>query len=156
MSICCFTGHREIPPAHLAPLKALTERQIAECLADGIKTFRVGGALGFDTLAALCVLDAKRDDPDIRLEIFVPHAGQQARWSESDQTVYAEICEAADEVRVLSDHYYRGCMFVRNRAMADGSRRCIAYLTKSSGGSKMTVDYAKKCGIEVRNLGEML
>lgn len=156
MSICCFTGHREIPNGQRTQLYQALSEQLDRCLADGYTTFRAGGALGFDTLAAECVLEKKKDFPDIRLEIFVPHEGQERRWQPADRRRYSDILAKADAVHVLSDHYYRGCMFVRNRAMVDGADLCIAYLTKSTGGSKMTVDYAAKCGVAVCNLAEEL
>lgn len=46
---CCFTGHRDIPPEILPALAAKLEAIVLERIADGIKYFYAGGALGFST-----------------------------------------------------------------------------------------------------------
>ena len=45
-------------------------------------------------------------------------------------------------------------MMVRNRYMVDRSSLCLCYLRKASGGTKSTVDYAKKAGLQLLNLAE--
>ena len=42
----------------------------------------------------------------------------------------------------------------RNRHLVDHSGVCVAYLTESRGGTAYTVDYARKNGVPVINLGE--
>jgi hypothetical protein len=44
----------------------------------------------------------------------------------------------------------------RNRALVDGSDVCIAYLARSTGGTKQTFLYALRQGLEVINLAEEL
>ena len=49
---CCFTGHRDISDP-LGILKRKLKRTIVNLIDNGIIYFGNGGALGFDTLAAL-------------------------------------------------------------------------------------------------------
>ncbi len=49
---CCFTGHRYIPSHDIYKITNLTEGYIRNLINMGIKYFGVGGALGYDTLAA--------------------------------------------------------------------------------------------------------
>jgi len=50
---CCFTGHRIIRSDQLEIVSARTENTIRELITrDGMRCFRVGGAQGYDTMAA--------------------------------------------------------------------------------------------------------
>ncbi len=149
MKSCCFTGHREIPYQEHETIAVRLEEEVRKRIAAGFDTFRAGGALGFDTMAALCVLKLKKEFSHIRLCIDVPHRGQEQRWSMENRKLYQEILLFADEVNILAESYMRGCMHVRNRYMVDHSECVIAYVRKASGGSAYTVEYAEKKGVEV-------
>ena len=66
-----------------------------------------------------------------------------------DRAALAKICERADRVSYVREHYSSDCMHARNRAMVDGSDLCVAYCTSSHGGTAYTLLYAKKEGVEV-------
>lgn len=59
---CCLTGHRSLPsdPDQLAELRQNLRRLICDLAQQGITTFYTGGALGFDTMAAMMVLELKK------------------------------------------------------------------------------------------------
>ncbi len=154
--VCCFTGHREIDPAHIEALSALLDRTLSTLIHSGVVTFRTGGAIGFDTMAALKVLERKEQDPRIRLELFLPCRDQMAGWADFNRSAYQYILERADSVTVLYDKYRRGCMFERNRAMVRGSHFCIGYCTTRGGGSAYTLRFARGHGCRVINLSELL
>ena len=149
MKSCCFTGHREIPYQEQEMISARLEEEVRRLIGMGFVTFHAGGALGFDTLAAQCVLKLKKEFPKIRLCIDVPHKGQERKWSMENIKQYQEILLFADEVNILSESYFRGCMHVRNRYMVDHSDCVIAYVRKESGGSAYTMAYAEKKGVEI-------
>ena len=153
---CCFTGHRQIPVEHMKALYRELDRVLDILIRSGVDRFLAGGALGFDTLAALTVLDKKEKYPHIRLELCVPCRGQDSKWSEADKQNYRYIYENADKVTVLNENYTPYCMHQRNRYMVDNSDYCVAYCTESRGGSAYTVEYAQKSGIKVINLGQRL
>ena len=82
MRACCFTGHRDISSAEQRRLIPQLTDEIEKQIAKGVTVFHNGGALGFDMLAALCVLGLRNKYSAIKLYIDVPHSGQADRWSE--------------------------------------------------------------------------
>ncbi|WP_125114911.1 SLOG family protein [Agathobaculum sp. Marseille-P7918] len=146
---CCFTGHRDIPPEILPTLAAKLEAIVLELIADGIRYFYAGGALGFDTLAAETVLQLRDQFPQIRLILAIPCREQTRGWSTTSINRYGHILHRANEVIYTSEHYTRGCMQRRNRFMVDHSAVCVAYCTRSTGGSAYTPQYARKFGLRI-------
>ena len=153
---CCFTGHRQIPESERDALSLLLRKYIRAAAERGYTDFICGGALGFDTMAAVTVINLKREYEDIRLFIAVPHAGQSDKWSFSAQALYNDILKKADGYTVLSDKYTPYCMSVRNRFMVDNASLCFAYLTTEGGGTFGTVKYAERMGVRVVNLARYL
>lgn len=149
---CCFTGHREIPERDYNRLKQKTKNAIIELIEKGVIYFGAGGARGFDTIAAETVLELKNDYPQIKLILVLPCPDQTKGWKEGDIRKYNIIKENADKVVFTADHYFSGCMHVRNRHLVDNSGYCICYLTKDSGGTAFTVNYAKTKGLEIYNI----
>ena len=62
----CFTGHRQIPHAQGRPVVQALRQEIIHAAGTGITRFYAGGALGFDTLAALTVLEMRKTLPSSR------------------------------------------------------------------------------------------
>ena len=149
---CCFTGHRVIPPEKFMYVRSRLDEEVERAISQGYNTFCTGGAVGFDTQAALSVLAAKIRHQGIRLVLLLPCKEQAKNWSELDRQNYETIISRADEVIYVSDSYTRGCMHIRNCALVDRSSRCIAYMEKNTGGTAFTVKYAKKSGIKIINL----
>jgi len=145
---CCFTGHRIILD-NRAELNQKLKEAIITLVAKGVIYYGCGGAIGFDTLAALAVLELKKEYPNIRLIMVLPCRGQELKWSEADKRRYYDILKQADKVRYVSEHYYEGCMHKRNRHLVNGSDYCIAYLKRKSGGTWYTVHYARGKGVRV-------
>ena len=127
---------------------------LEELYCRGFCRFYSGGARGFDLLAAERISAMQARHADIRLLLALPHPGQSSRWTDKDITRYEYTIYRADETHVLSQHYYHGCMMVRNRYMVDRSSLCLCYLNKASGGTKSTVEYAAKKGLQVVNLAK--
>lgn len=151
---CCFTGHRKISSDEYKMIVEKLELKIIELIESGIIYFRCGGALGFDTLVAKLIINLKIKYPYIRLILILPCVEQTKWWKEEDREVYKYIIDNSDEILYTSKYYFRGCMFKRNRTLVDGSRFCICYLTKNSGGTFYTVNYAKEKGLIVYNIAK--
>lgn len=148
--ICCFTGHRQIPSELVVRLPERLDDLLEQLIADGYREFRCGGAQGFDTIAALKVLEKKkRYGEDIRLCLYLPCKDQTRGWSESAKRAYSMVLERADEVKFAADAYNSGCMHARNRGLVDGSDLCVAYCLSSHGGTAYTVLYARKQSVPV-------
>ena len=149
---CCFTGHRQIPLENQAEIIRRLEHAITDLYHKGVNRFEAGGALGFDTLAARTVLRLRKKYPNIKLILVLPCLTQTRGWTPGDIAEYEQIREQADEVIYTSQEYIRGCMHKRNRRLVDDSSICICCLTKSSGGTAYTVNYAKKKGLKITNI----
>lgn len=156
---CCFTGHRTIDSAKLSSLIEKLTLEVGYLAEHGVSDFYAGGALGFDTLAALTVLKLKQRGYDIKLHLILPCPEQTRSWSARDVEVFNNILMRADSSEMMSDHYHGGVMHMRNRAMVDNSGICVCYWdgdkvrpSESGGGTLYTVNYARKLGRTVINL----
>ena len=138
---CAFTGHRELDKdCSVRKIKKILRSLIKE----GAETFYNGMAIGFDLLSAECLLSLKKEFPTIKLIACIPCYGQEKYYSTEDKKRYIKILEKADEKILLSDNYYKGCMLVRDRYMAERADALIAYCKKDEGGTAYTVNYFKK------------
>ena len=109
-----------------------------------------------DTLAALTVLDMKKEYPQLRLILVLPCENQTRGWRSEDIAVYEDIKRRSDKVVYVSREYTSDCMHRRNRHLVDHSGTCICYLTRRSGGTAYTVDYARRKGLCIINLAEYI
>lgn len=161
---CCFTGHRpNALPAlgreeseEMQSLLFLLTRAVASALDDGITAFYVGGALGFDTIAAEAVLSQREAYPDLTLHLALPGRNQTEGWGEPDLARYEHILAHASSVWYAAELCSPESMRRRNRYLVDHASRCIAYLRRMRGGTLYTVNYALDSGIPVDNLAERM
>lgn len=151
---CCFTGHRNLPIEKYQLITKRLEEQIIALIKNEVCYFGVGGALGFDTLAAQTILKLKLVYPHIRLILILPCKEQTAKWKTKDIIIYNDIKSKCDKFVYTSEHYYKGCMFKRNRHLVDNSGYCICYMNKNIGGTAYTVNYAKERGLQIYNIAD--
>lgn len=149
----CFTGHRTVPIVKRPIVKERLKETVESLIRQGYLYFGAGGAMGFDTMAAECVLELREKYPNIKLILVLPCRDQTAKWSEKDVQKYNEILGLCDKITYVSEYYTDGCMLERNRRLVDGSSVCIANKTRERGGTAYTVNYAYKSDVEVINLG---
>ena len=80
---CCFTGHRKIPATETQVIKKQAEQYIRVLYNKGVRLFRVGGAMGFDTeMAQLLFLLRSSDITDIKVSLYYPFDGFTAGWTD--------------------------------------------------------------------------
>ena len=151
-AICCFTGHRNINENHEMALPSFLDNILDRLIAQGFTEFRAGGALGFDTVVALKVIEKKKQYKNIRLHLFLPCKSQADRWSAEQKATYLFTIQNADEVTYTSEAYTAGCMLHRNRCLVNGSDICVGYCTKDTGGTAYTLNYAKKQNVRTVNI----
>ena len=152
MQTCCFTGHRHLPPEEQAEIASRLECVISAQYQKGIRYYGAGGALGFDALAARTVIRLRENCPGMKLILVLPCLTQTRGWRSEDIAEYERIKAQADKVVYTAQQYTRGCMHRRNRHLVDHSGVCVCYLTKESGGTAYTVNYAKRHGVEIINI----
>lgn len=155
---CCFTGHRVIADSKRERVIAAVDGHIKDLYHAGYRYFIAGGALGFDTLAAVEVLRAARFDDEIKLILALPCRDQTAKWEAMpDYTEhlqrYKQILGLASCVVYVSDFYSSVCMKKRNRYMVDHSSACIAYYSgRAQSGAGQTYRMAVADGLDVYNV----
>lgn len=148
---CCFTGHRDFSwgedKKKMEELSEKTEQAIDAAVSKGVRHFICGNAIGVDSLAAQMVLDKKKENPKIFLEIAVPFENHNA-----DVTLCRDICKKADLVHVVSDAKdRRSAFYERNRYMVDNSDLLIAVYEpkREKSGTAHTIRYAETKGLEI-------
>ena len=149
-SCVCFTGHR--PEKLRRPeqlIKNDLETAIREAVSDGITVFITGMARGVDIWAAEIVLRLRDEGLPVKLVCASPFEGFENRWDIEWQTRYREIISFADSVKYICPHYSETCFHMRNCWMVDRSARVIAVFGGGSGGTKNTINYAKRSGVAV-------
>ncbi|MBQ4617089.1 MAG: DUF1273 family protein [Clostridia bacterium] len=151
---CCFTGHRRMTRDEQRLCAERLDAEVRALIAEGICYFGVGGAVGFDALAAETVLRLRREFPHIRLIVVLACADQAERWNAFDRRRHEAILARADKVVCLQERYADGCMQARNRHLVDHSGVCVSYLTDYDGGTGYTVGYARRQGVRVVSLAE--
>ena len=152
----CFTGHRVISEDRKKlseRLYTILEKNIAE---DDVTDFYAGGAVGFDTIAALNVLKLKEKYSEVRLHLVLPcpNEEQTKNWTAEQKYEFKCILGRADTVEYTSERFYRGCMGVRNAQLVKNANDyCICYLEDGhKSGTWQTVKMAEEKGLKVINL----
>ena len=153
---CCFTGHRRIPEYLHSSIRNEIVKIAKKLYLTGVDTFICGGALGFDTIAAEAIIEAKSTYPGIRLHMAIPCPNHDKSWTERDRRKFSVLLAHADSACYVSPTYTRYCMFTRNRYMVDNSAYCISYCTKKTGGTCYTAGYASKKGKIVIELSDIM
>lgn len=149
----CFSGHRIIPFRQQKELKQRLKATITEAYTKGYRHFYCGMAMGFDLLAAEAALSLQAGLPDLKIIAVIPYRKQSERWNETLQSKYNAILRTVDDVIMLSEHYYKGCLLHRNDYMVNHCSRLIAwYDGKPKGGTYYTCRKAHANGIEIINL----
>ena len=129
---CCFSGHRHLPKQQILHIHNLLVKRILKLIHIGVNTFICGGALGFDTLAALAVLKIRSIYPHIQLILALPSPQQTNGWDSNDIEVYQTILKQANQIIYMSQEHHSGCMHMRNHYMVDNSLYCICYLVNQT------------------------
>ena len=140
---CAFTGHRNLKEFDF-DYERLRET-VYTLLDRGFNTFYCGMALGFDMLAAECLLEF-RPQYKFKLCAVIPCVGQADKFSYENKERYKKILAACNDFVILNDGYFPGCMQQRDRYMVDNCDVLVAFLRKKSGGTYYTVNYAEKLG----------
>lgn len=145
----CFTGHR--PEKLTRPerqVKADLEQAIKKAIDDGHNVFISGMAPGVDIWAAEIVLRLRDKGADIKLICASPFEGFEKRWPDWAGR-YTDIMASADLTRFICKGNVRGVHQIRNVWMVDHSARVIAVFNGEKSGTKNTIDYANRVGVEI-------
>ncbi len=148
----CFTGHRKIAAQDIQKIEKQLDKIIEKLYQKGVIFYGAGGSYGFDMLAEKAVIRARNRHKEIKLILVLPCKNQEKYWTDDNKTAFAEIKNQADKIVYTSEFYFKDCMHKRNRHLVNFSGYCIAYLSKNTGGTAFTVNYARQNGLEIVNL----
>lgn len=146
---CCFTGHRRMTASERDRLTPWLESAVTELVKQGIVYFGVGGAVGFDMLAAQTVCRLRQRFPQMRLIMVLPCEDMARHWSAADRRQLDMLIQQADKVVYAGKVYTADCMKQRDRRLVDNSSVCVAWLTHYGTGTGYTVEYARRQGLTV-------
>jgi uncharacterized phage-like protein YoqJ len=148
-----FTGHRRILIEQQDSLRNAIMSKVGALYAMGITNYYCGMAIGFDLLAAEAVLSLKATLPRLLLIAVVPYRGQSNAWSRTEQELHAVTLAKADEVIVLSERYYKGCLLRRNDFMLFHVCGVVAFFDGNpKGGTFYTCREASRQHLDIINL----
>lgn len=171
----CITGHRESAVytslnddtdrrLAVSAVKMMLYRYIDMACEAGYRTFLTGLAVGTDLWASEYILRKKRRDSRISLVGVIPYL----RHAEYFPSVYRSILRTtelnADKVICMNSDPQtvynkstknKGLYRLRNYYMIDHSSAVIAFLNRDrfASGTRQTVLYAEKSGVEVYSFG---
>lgn len=155
---CCFTGHRpqNLPwkfnedDERCLKMKENLKKEIIKAIENGYTTFITGMAIGFDMISAEMVLELKKTYSYIKLIGAIPCKTQDKFWKKKDKQRYKTLLAKLNGIRCIYDNYIgRECMLERNRFMINNSSLVISLFNGTSGGTKNTLEYAKKQNLKI-------
>ena len=145
-------------PQYSIPIQEATEAAIKGSDNQGIR-WRLSSFLlwlchwGLIVLAAEVALALQSELSGLQVIAVVPYRGQSERWNDAMKARYDTILCNSDDVIILSEHYYHGCLLRRNDYMVFHSSSLIAwYDGNPKGGTFYTYRKATANGLKVLNL----
>ena len=150
---CCFTGHRpaKLPwgmdetDARCLRLKARIADALEAAYQSGYRHFICGMALGCDLYFCEAALALRAQYPGVTVEAALPCPTQTEGWPREQQLRHARLVAACDLETVVSREYTAGCML-------DHASLLIAAFDGSPGGTRYTMEYAMRQGLEITDL----
>ena len=157
---CAFTGHREnkLPwrgredDPRCLRLKQMIFDAVEAVYQGGVRHYICGMAHGCDFYFAEAVLTLRGEHPEVTLEAAIPCEGQSARWTAAQRRRYDRIAAECDFFTVIQQEYSPDCMLRRNRYMVDAASVLIAAYNGSPGGTRSTLLYAMRQGLQIIEL----
>ncbi|MBR0281991.1 MAG: DUF1273 family protein [Oscillibacter sp.] len=157
---CSFTGHRpeKLPwgDNERDPRCEALRRSIADALElayeEGFRHFICGMAQGCDLYFCEAAQKLKRTRPGVTIEAALPYVGFADRWASAQRVKYAELLRGCDNAVALSTVYTPYCALQRDRYLIDHASLLLAAYNGTPGGTRYTIEYALKRGVEVRYL----
>ena len=154
---CAFTGYRpqKMPwgfnedDPRCEDFKHRLKDMILVMILEGYRHFISGAAMGTDLWGAQYILEFKKEFPDLTLDMAIPFEGQAEKWSYEYRNLRDSVMRSADKITLISRNYTRNCMFDRNRYMVQNADAVIAAYDGQEGGTKMTVEMARRMSVPV-------
>ena len=152
---CCITGHRVIPPGEEKKIMVRARYIILRLIREkNVRFFGVGGAVGFDMLAAEYLLDLKAHrEHQLKIISVLPYPTWRETddWTDELRLRQDRILRACDKVVYVRQEYEKNVFLLRDRKLVEGSAYCVSYCNRPRTGTAYTVKYALDHGVKVFN-----
>ena len=156
--VVCLTGHRPkyLPWKYNEKLKSFIKFEkdlrllFIYVINSGLKYFLTGMAEGFDMIATEILIKLRKKYKDIKIIAVVPCKNQSINWTPNQQKRYNKILKKCNNSIYISQSYTPTCMNDRNKYMVAHSSLIIACYNGRAGGTKNTINYAKKAGCKIQ------
>ena len=119
-----------------------------------VRYFGVGGAVGFDMMAAEYLLDLKaHKEHQLKIISVLPYPAwrETEDWTDELRRREDAILRACDKVVYVRPEFETGVFLLRDRKLVDGSAWCVSYCNRPRTGTAYTVKYALDRGVKVFN-----
>lgn len=148
LHIAAFSGHRSYDNSVDDRLRSV----VADLYAEGVRTFRVGMAEGFDLAAGGVVVELMELHDDIVLEAYVPWPLFSVRFDRESKTKYDNIIAKAQVIRYAGFAFQNTIFHQRNDMLVDGAGYLVAWWNGSRSGTGYTVGRARRHHAKIINL----
>ena len=152
---CCLTGHRVIPPGEEKKIMVRARNILLRLIREkNVRYFGVGGAVGFDMMAAEYLLDLKaHKEHQLKIISVLPYPAwrETEDWTDELRRREDAILRACDKVVYVRPEFETGVFLLRDRKLVDGSAWCVSYCNRPRTGTAYTVKYALDRGVKVFN-----
>ena len=128
-------------------MAVLLEVEIKRAIDKGFTTYITGMAKGTDLVASEVVLRLRGQDDRLKLICALPHPGFGLHWGGGWTERFQRVLAASDLTRCICSKFSYASYQVRNEWMVQHSSLVIGVFNGESGGTKNTLDYAKRVGV---------
>lgn len=128
-------------------IKMALTQALKEQIEQGIDWIITGPQLGVEQWAAQCVLDLKKDYPEIKVAIMAPFAEFGNQWNDDNKAQLAQLLEKVDFSDQVSDAKYRSPMQLKNYQnfmLTHTDEALFVFDPEFPGKSKFEVDAANQ------------
>ncbi len=157
----CFSGYRPkkfdfalkdgVP--EFEKLKKNLKKVISQLIIDEHYTFYIGLAEGFDIIAGEMVLQCSDElNTPVELKCISPYRDFIDSFNNDWTNRAYDLIEKTSRLKTLYPNYERGCFQKRNKYMVDNSRTLVCFYDGKTGGTKNTINYAKKKNLRIINI----
>lgn len=148
---CCFTGHRPEKLKGTDDFGYGLAIEVWRAMNAGFTTFITGGARGVDIVAAEVVLAIReRMNGLVKLVVALPYPAFGRRWRSEWGVRLDDVKEKADGIIFVSSKCSRQAYQKRNEWMVNHSSLVLAVYNGTPGGTRNTLNYAKKMGVATK------
>ena len=144
-----FIGHRHVYYAD--KVKERLQSVIEQCIGDGCSHFLMGAHGDFDQMALNACRSARKNHPDIQIEVVLISYHTIEKKHGIDYVPYQDVQTVMFDIE---DLHFKQQITESNRQMIDGCDTLICYVDKkqSPSGAKIAMNYAKRKRLKIINL----